>query len=224
MARAFLIEHPHHGLILIDTGYGKGYLEASKKGWGWLYDQLLPVSFQEEERVANQLMQDGIKPSDLSHLIITHFHPDHIGALGDFASTPWVYRHDILEKLTTLPPRKQFQQGFLKKLVPSIPKGSISLTASSFDTKWHDFEACDLFDDASLTLVDLPGHALGQMGVSIQDQLFAADALWSTEAPPHPLGILLQNERKKYRQTHEKLMQLSRKLTILPTHTAEPHE
>lgn len=223
-ARCFLLEHPRHGLILIDTGYGMAYFDAIKKGWGRLYNKLLPVFFQKEEGVAHQLAEDEIDTSDLSYLLLTHFHPDHIGSLNEFSNVPWIYRGDVLRALSKLPRWKQFQNGFLQGLVPEIPDGSIEITESSFGEKWHSFAAHDLFQDESLMLVDLPGHAIGQMGAYTPNCLFAADALWTSEASPHSLGLLLQKDKKKYKNTLSALKELPGNCEIIPTHTMEPHE
>lgn len=223
-ARCFLIEHPQHGLILIDTGYGMAYFDAMKKGWNHLYNKLLPVFFKEEDSVVAQLAKDGIKIEDLSYLVLTHFHPDHIGALREFSSVPWVYRGDALKELLKLSRLKQLRKGFICELIPEIPRGSIEVSRSLFVDKWHSFFAYDLFQDGSLTLVDLPGHAIGQMGIGMRNCLFAADAVWSCEAPPHLLGLFLQENQKQYKSTFSSLSQISEFCEIIPTHSMETHE
>jgi glyoxylase-like metal-dependent hydrolase (beta-lactamase superfamily II) len=215
--RCFLLEHPSRGLILIDTGYGKDLLHATRRGVYSLYRTLLPVAYSSEESVVLQLAQDGISLSDLSYLILTHFHPDHIGALPEFAKVPWIYRADALHRLMHFSTLRGLKHGFIRPLVPPIPEGSIPIQGGSFTEEWHGFVSIDLFGDKSLHLVDLPGHALGQMGVAIENTLFAADATWGGEAPPHPLGFLLQENAKLYRKTFAALQNL--RVRIIPTHT-----
>lgn len=219
--RCFLLEHPTRGLILIDTGYGRDLIESTKKGIFSIYRALLPVTYSPKDSVVAQLAQDGISLKDLSYLIVTHFHPDHIGALPEFAEVPWIYRSDILNQLMHFSKLRGLKHGFIRPLVPSIPKGSIAISAECFIEKWNSFVSIDLFGDGSLHLIDLPGHALGQMGVATQDACFVADASWAAGALPHPLGFLLQENSKAYRKTFESVQNIP--IEIFPTHTIEAY-
>lgn len=219
--RCFLLEHPIRGLILIDTGYGKDLIESTKNGIYSLYPALLPVTYSPQDSLVAQLAQDGISLKDLSYLVLTHFHPDHIGALPEFAQVPWIYRSDILNQLMSFSKLRGLKHGFIRPLIPSIPKGSMAISEGCFREKWNSFSSLDLFGDASLHLIDLPGHALGQMGVAIQDAFFVADAKWATDSLPHPLGFLLQEDSKAYRKTFESVQ--NSPLEIFPTHTLEAH-
>lgn len=221
--RCFLLEHPTRGLILIDTGYGKDLLEATQRGIYSLYRTLLPVTYNLEDSIVLQLSQDGISLRDLSYLILTHFHPDHIGALPEFAKVPWIYRKEALDLLIKLSPLRGLQKGFIRSLVPSTPKNSIPILENYFTEKWNCFTSFDLFGDGSIHLIDLPGHAIGQMGVVVQDLFFAADARWGANALPHKIGFLLQENPKLYRKTFESIQKINSSIQVLPTHTIETH-
>lgn len=222
--RCFLLEHPTRGLILIDTGYGNALLDATQKGLYSLYRNLLPVTYSPEDSIVFQLAQDGIVLKDLTYLFITHFHPDHIGALPEFAKIPWIYRQDILEELLRLSPLNGLRKGFIRPLVPPVPKGSIPIIENQFSERWHSFSSLDLFGDGSLHLVDIPGHAVGQMGMAVDGLFFAADANWGGEGLPHPLGLLLQEDTKAYQKTFTLLQKIPSSIQVISTHTIEPHE
>lgn len=219
--RCFLLEHPVRGLILIDTGYGKDLIECTKKGIYSLYSSLLPITFSSEDSIVAQLAKDGISLKDLSYLCVTHYHPDHIGALPEFAEVPWIYRSDTLNQLMNFSKLRGLKHGFIRPLVPSVPKGSLPILEKCFTEKWNAFRSMDLFGDGSFHLIDLPGHALGQMGVVTQDAFFVADAKWAKDALPHPLGFLLQANSKTYRETFESVHKSP--IAIFPTHTIEAH-
>lgn len=218
-ARAFLLEHPHKGLILIDTGYGKPFFKATRRGMGKLYRKLLPVVWRPEDDLLFQLSQDGIQKADLSYVLLTHFHGDHIGALPDFAETPWIYRKAALEKLQKLSPLRALSKGFLPELVPKIPQESIAIKESDFVSGPLPFSSIDLFSDGSLYLVDLPGHAIGQMGALTSSYFFVADALWSETGESHPLASWFQEDSNSYKKTYKILHKL--KLPLIPTHCIE---
>ncbi len=221
-ARCFLLEHPRRGLFLVDTGYGSGFLEATRRGGYAFYRKVLPVHHRAEERLVTQLADDGISTRDLSYLILTHFHGDHVGGLKDFAAVPWVYRRDALDDLQRLSPLRALGKGFIKELIPDVSLGSLPIVGRQFDAQWRGFSSMDLFGDGSLHLIDLPGHALGQMGVSWGDTLLAADATWGCRSrPPWPV-LLLQEDLRAYWRTFKQLQHLSSSTQIIPTHNLEP--
>ena len=220
--RCFLLEHPTKGLILIDTGYGQDLMDATKRGIYALYRALLPVVYSPEDSIVVQLAQDGISLKDLSYLIVSHFHPDHIGALPEFAQVPWIYRSDTLNQFMHFSKLRGLKHGFIRPLVPPIPKGSIPLSINHFTETWNAFSSMDLFGDRTLRLIDLPGHALGQMGVAIQGAFFVADAQWTTNALPSSLGMLLQANSRAYKKTFTSIQKLH-SIDIFPTHTIEAY-
>ncbi|MCF7853055.1 MAG: MBL fold metallo-hydrolase [Simkaniaceae bacterium] len=222
-ARAFLVDVPHHGLILVDTGYSQDYFKAGT----CFYDCLLPVTMGEP--LAEQLKHKGIAPSDIAYLFITHYHPDHIAALSDFSKTPWIYRRDALNTLMRGGWFSSLRRGFFRKLIPPVPPGSIGFEAGDF---CHSFlstalKSAPLWD--GIEVVDLPGHAMGQMGLFIQADslLLIGDAAWSSEAlqrgeSPHFVGQWIQEDRKKYLHTFEELHRLTGQgVRCYPTHAIE---
>jgi glyoxylase-like metal-dependent hydrolase (beta-lactamase superfamily II) len=73
-----LIQHPEKGWILYDTGYTKRFYAYTKSYPNKLYAKLTKVFVTEEDEIKNQLKHFGIKPTDIKHIIITHFHADHV--------------------------------------------------------------------------------------------------------------------------------------------------
>jgi glyoxylase-like metal-dependent hydrolase (beta-lactamase superfamily II) len=73
----YLLRH-RDGFALVDFGWN------SSKSWGVLEDGLAEL---------------GIKPSDLTHLLLTHVHPDHMGAAGRLkeASGAPIFAHRLEE-------------------------------------------------------------------------------------------------------------------------------
>lgn len=227
LSRVFLISTKKHGPILFDTGYGDAYFQNVSL----VYDWVLPVQLSSDQNITAQLEKIGLAPSDISYLFISHFHVDHIAGLKSLRNIPWIYRKDSLEFLLNCSPLKAFKQGFFKKLLPEIPKGSIPITQNDFE---HSFKGSALksfflFDDSELEVVDLPGHALGQMGLSLADSFFVADSVWSEESLlngvlPSWIGLLLQHDRQAYIHTFKQIQAIQRRmphLKCIPTHKME---
>ena len=92
----------------------------------------------------------------------------------------------------------------------------------------------DLFGDGSVRLVDLSGHATGQIGALLQTgasqrMLLAADATWTLGSLragtlPHPLTYAFIDSVAELRESLVKLKQFSEQypdVVIVPTHCPE---
>jgi glyoxylase-like metal-dependent hydrolase (beta-lactamase superfamily II) len=89
-----LIEHPHEGLILWETGSGKDYPEV----WGpQLADVFTRVKYEAKHELDAQIEATGHKVEDVKKIIIGHLHLDHAGGLDLFLDRKdveiWV--HDL---------------------------------------------------------------------------------------------------------------------------------
>lgn len=234
-----LLEHPKHGKALFDAGYSDRFFTATKSFPYRLYRWLTPVTLDEESTASRFLGQHGIRLEGLKHLLISHFHADHLGGLRDFPNTVF---HCSRKGFLSIDGRSGFaalKRAFLPDLMPPdfsdrtrfiendplIPLGKM----------WHPFtEGRDIFGDQSLVAIDLPGHATGQFGIAFHDNqnepvFLVADACWMSRAyrenrSPRWLGWFPQADSKAYKQTLEKLHQLyceSPSVRILPTHSTD---
>ena len=92
----------------------------------------------------------------------------------------------------------------------------------------------DLFGDGSVRLVELSGHATGQMGALIQTgaetrMLLAADATWTLgslrrRALPHPLTYSFVDSVAELHESLERLATFAQQypdIDIVPTHCPE---
>jgi glyoxylase-like metal-dependent hydrolase (beta-lactamase superfamily II) len=76
-----LIDHPHEGLILWETGSGKDYPTV----WGpQLADVFSRVRYEEKHELDAQIEATGHKVEDVKKIIIGHLHLDHAGGLDLF--------------------------------------------------------------------------------------------------------------------------------------------
>ena len=169
-----------------------------------LYARLIPVVLQEGESASQQLKAKfGLDPSEISFIVISHFHADHISGCTDFPNAKFVYSR---EGWAYLRERKYASccsdvkcclNGFIPNLLPKdFEERSVVIGAERFVDSasvglsgLSGFKVCDLFGDGSIYIVDLPGHCKGHFGCYFSQGgkgwFLVGDAAWSTEAIQH---------------------------------------
>jgi glyoxylase-like metal-dependent hydrolase (beta-lactamase superfamily II) len=237
-----LIEHPTAGLTLFDTGYGTQFFSATRRWPYKAYALMTPVALREEQLATNQLARRGLRPSDIARVIVSHFHADHVSALGDFATARYVYWPDAWANVRGRRGLSALHAAYLPDVMPrdfetrAAPLDPEKLTP--LPPELGPFtQGVDVFGDETVLAVPLPGHAVGQMGLVVRaadggTYLLAADACWHSSAyredrPPHPLANLLFADAAQYRATLHDLHTLHNHapgVSIVPSHCAEARE
>lgn len=227
-----LIQHPDKGLILFDTGYTPEFYQATRNFPNRIYALATKVQIKNEETVSEQLQQQGIDPNDIKHLIISHFHADHIGGLKDFPNAQFYCSKIAYEEILQINPAWAFRKGILLSLLPADINRRLIFVEQIASTSIHPVlgPQYDLFKDGSLLLYNLPGHARGQLGLIIQtdkkEYFLIADACWLKESyeslkVPSPLVRLFFDSWKDFKTTlrmiHE-FHQTYPSTVIVPTH------
>lgn len=176
------MQHPNHGWIVVDTGYGGRFREATRRWPYRLYRYVTPANMA--GTAADALKSAGINPAEIRHLIVTHFHADHVGGLIDFPLATIHYHEDAWRPLAMLTPLRRTRSAFLPELLPAdLHIRGRAISADAFKPSNElPFLVHDLFGDGSIRLVSLPGHAPGHIGVLLandhQEIFYTADAFW----------------------------------------------
>ncbi len=144
-----------------------------------LIDTSLPGSVP---KIARELEAQGFRLSDVKRILITHAHQDHVGSLGALqnmtsAQTYVQFKEAlvVIGKQRFVRPRREDLHGLYKLMagirLPNPPTARV-------DREIVDGEALDEVLPG-LTVVDLPGHAPGQIGFWYAPKrlLIAGDAL-----------------------------------------------
>ena len=114
-----VIEHPTEGIILFDTGYSMKFLEITRRFPERIYSLTTPVYLKPEDCADHKLSKLGINVTDVKHIVISHFHADHIGALGDFPKATYWFHEKAWRSVSKLGRWKGVFKGFLPDLIPS---------------------------------------------------------------------------------------------------------
>jgi len=233
-----VIEHPSKGVILFDTGYSPRFFVETRSFPESLYAKITPVTVDESTSVLGQLRARGIAARDVTRVVLSHFHADHIAGLRDFTSAQFVYHQDAFSKLKNLGRLGRLRAGFLPGLLPAdFEERSASLNESRF-TRYESplvgFErGCDLLLDGSLVVIPLPGHAAGHVGLLVRsdqgEKFLIADAAWSRRSirenrMPFVATKLIMADFEAYRETLGRLNRLSRErmdIDLVPCHCSE---
>jgi glyoxylase-like metal-dependent hydrolase (beta-lactamase superfamily II) len=201
---AFAIEHPE-GVIVVDTGEAA---PASKPGY---FPRWHPGvrAFREwvepEQEIGPQLERLGIRPSDVRWLVMTHLHTDHAGGLHHFPDT------DILVTRTEL----EFASGRRGRL-----RGYVANThwPARFDPTLVELapepygpfpQSRRLTEAGDVTLVSLPGHTPGQIGVLVEEGdhtvFIAADSSYTQDLMLRGKADGIGADDQLERFTHERI-------------------
>jgi glyoxylase-like metal-dependent hydrolase (beta-lactamase superfamily II) len=234
-----LLVHPVEGPILFDTGYAAGFLEATRPFPERFYRWLTPMQLPAGGDVASQCRALGIAPEAVRHVVLSHFHADHVAGLQAFASARIHCARAGLLGATRAGRWRSVCGGVLRGLLPSdiaqrarffedakrvtLPSDAIPFT-----------EGVDLLGDGSLLAVELPGHCPGHWGLMVADahrglHFLVADAAWSLEAirrnaPPPALTTAFLGSTRRYRDTLAALHALHVRnpdLVLTPYHCME---
>jgi glyoxylase-like metal-dependent hydrolase (beta-lactamase superfamily II) len=227
-----LIQHPKYGWILYDTGYTRRFFDATNKYPNKIYAKMTKVVIKEEDEVVKKLSHFNLTPADIKHVIISHFHADHIGGLKDFKNATFYVSKEAYKQYQKTSSFFGFTKGILKDLVPIdfeqrlvfIEEFASQSADDIFNFKY------DLFKDQSILVYALPGHAAGQIGLQLNTEknkyFLVSDACWNIRAItelslPSSIVRLFFDSWKSYKSSIRKLNSYHKKypeVIIVPTH------
>jgi len=161
---AFAIEHPE-GVIVVDAGETAQTSNPEYfPGWHPFYRFGLREWVAPEEEIGPQLRELGIRPRDVRWVVLTHLHTDHAGGLHDFPHNEILVSRGDLEiasgrrGLVRGYPNNRWPRWFDPTVVDLSPKPFGPFPESRRLTKAGD-----------VTIVPVPGHTAGQIGVIVDD-------------------------------------------------------
>ena len=233
-----VIRHPTRGVILFDTGYSRRFFDETRAWPALIYGKTTPVVYCEADGVAAQLAARGIRADEVSLVLLSHFHADHVGGARDFPQARFVCYADAYQRIRDLTGFAALKQAFLPGLLPPDFAARIAavedLKEVELPARLRPFEVGrDLLGDGSVVVVPLPGHAVGHYGVLVDTDpaptFLVADACWLSRAYrehllPHPLAYLIFDDPAAYRASLRRIHELHRQdplVQILPSHCRE---
>ncbi|MFZ4662292.1 MAG: MBL fold metallo-hydrolase [Caldilineaceae bacterium] len=229
-----LLHHPNHGWMLWDTGYAPRMLTETARLPYRFYRWATPLRLDPAVAVAAQLDRFGLQPSSIKLIIISHFHADHIAGLRDFPTARFVATQAAYDHFVARTGWAALRCGYLPALLPSdFAERATLLPAFTGPDVPFLGASQDLFGDGSLRLVNLPGHARGQIGLLAHtaqgDNFFVADGAWLRRAihearPPARATRLIVDDWAAVQRTLANLHAFAQAYPtwrLIPTHCPE---
>lgn len=237
-ALAFLIDHPVAGAILFDTGYDPAFWTATAPLPERLYRLATPPTLPAGAALADQLARRDVEPGAVRHLILSHFHADHMAGTHRFPNAIVHAARAGFAAMNRGGRLAGVRRGMLRALLPpgfadrvrwfeDAPRVPLPPDLAPFA------DGADLLGDGSLLAVPLPGHCPGHWGLVLREasgyHFLVADAAWSsaairTDTPPPWLTAALLGDARAGRATLHDLHRLRRRdpdIRLTPSHCAE---
>lgn len=227
------MRHPRLGVILYDTGYAPRVLDHCRS----LPERILPwvteIHVDESQTAKALLAEEGIAPEQVAHVILTHFHVDHVGGCDEFPDARLHLHRPSLERLRRASRWSTMRHGVVSSLLPSPARRIEDIASRARIATGFEFfpDAWDAFGDGSVMMVELPGHADGQLGALLTATggrrfFLVTDACWVEQAyrdfrMPSGLTRLVHPDFRAYRETLRRLHDFHRaypEVTIVPSH------
>jgi glyoxylase-like metal-dependent hydrolase (beta-lactamase superfamily II) len=166
----YVIEH-RNGLVLFDTGQDRasvtdpGYFPTGLAGL--LYRRLARFTIGRDETLTEQLARLGHTPAEVTTVVLSHLHQDHIGGLAELPGARILI--DASE-WATLDGRFAELNGLLRSRIrlPGLRWEPLTLQATT-DASLAPFDrAHDIFGDGTLVLLPTPGHTPGSLSLLVR--------------------------------------------------------
>ena len=145
----FVISHPA-GNVIVDGGNPLAVARDPHAHLGPLAE-VFEVHMSEEDHCVAQLQRRGIDYDGITHIVQTHLHMDHTGALGHFPGATVIVHERELDAARGAQP---FENGYVRE------------DFERDDIGWQPIAADhDLFGDGTIRLLETPGHSAGHMSI-----------------------------------------------------------
>lgn len=151
---AYLIEHPKHGLILLDTGWSADCRDILPPHLKYFYEPHI----NEGQTAAEQLKALGLRPKDIDLVLLSHLDVDHTCALKDFAGQARRIICAELEYFYSCRTVYKIRQAWDTWMPYANQIERVNYRASALGPAGRGF---DLFGDGSVLCIYSPGHTDG---------------------------------------------------------------
>lgn len=244
VGHVLVVETERDGLVLVDTGIGRGCV-ADLRGWMGALVVAATGPVADPTRTAHhQLGLLGLDPGDVRHVVVTHLDADHAGGLADFPEAT-VHVHGTELDAAINPRTPAEKQRYRRRLWAHGPRWRTFRTDEG--DPWNGFAAARPLaagPDGTRTLdgivtLGLPGHTRGHSLVAVDrgdggwlvhagDAYFHPGSVRPDEGPPTRLLTTFERsvaaDRSALAGNHRRLAALAASGAATVTSAHDPDE
>jgi N-acyl homoserine lactone hydrolase len=155
----FIVEHPDAGPFLIDVGYDPSVSTDPTRTLGFLFGKMIMSHRVADRSVPEQVVERGVDPSDVSRVLATHLHLDHVSG-----SAKWPDARFVVDRAERVGAASRGPGPYVRSHLATIEHWQEIdyAEAEPFESFGRTF---DLFEDGTVRLVSRPGHSPGHQSV-----------------------------------------------------------
>jgi glyoxylase-like metal-dependent hydrolase (beta-lactamase superfamily II) len=209
---AFLVEHPEAGPIMIDTGLPAAVAQEGSRALGRAAGFAYTIEMEPSWAATEQIRARGVDPIDVRHVVMTHLHYDHAGAVADFPQATFVV--DAAEWGAAR--SGGFTRGYSGRLIDHpYDWREVDFDDARAVSSFASFaRTIDLFGDGSIRLLSTPGHTKGHMSVLLRlesgrELLLTADAAYARRTIEEDLTPVFVDDVHRYRRSLREIRRYS---------------
>ena len=217
----YAIERRDGSIVLVDAGASpqindEGYFACDPRN-DWFYRRNLRFDVADGDHLAARMAQAGLDLERVTHIVISHFHADHVGSISLFP------RAEVLVGPGNWPKHTgSFTCQLGEEWSPTIARyraGPIRVFESSLV----------IGDDARIRMIPLPGHTPGHAGVLVTGSdrawLFAGDATFDLDQTERLSVAGATQDVSQARKTQALIKEAVRQgVVLLPAHDPDAFE
>ena len=200
----WLIEHSE-GNILVDTGETIKIMEKGFIPEGDLYHKAAQSRIKPEEEILQQLAKIGFQPKDISTLILTHLHGDHIGGLSFFEHCKIYVGKKEYELASS---KKGKKNGYYKNHWPKWFQPELITYTDGAEGNFSTSQK--ITADGKVLVVPTPGHSIGHHSILVKNEDFttiiAGDLSYNEQTLKQEIpDVILMNRtaKKSVKKMHQ---------------------
>jgi glyoxylase-like metal-dependent hydrolase (beta-lactamase superfamily II) len=160
-----LLIETERGLVLVDSGFGTGDLQAPRERIGRLLLRVGRPALEPAQTAIRQVQALGFRPEDVRDILVTHLDLDHAGGIGDFPQA----------RVHVMAGEHREATGRLRGMARSRYRPAQWAHGPRWQTyeprgeRWMGFEAVGQLEELppEILLVPLYGHTAGHAAIAV---------------------------------------------------------